>query len=1198
MPKSIPCSVEFLDVGYSLKKIQILGGSFNPAAPPDKVPITDYLLSQNFRMDFPGQLRSRFGFVQKFSIPMPSSGSAISVGLASGVEGDWYVADSVGDLFYDFNPTAIATRLSANRTGFVFLNDFMWVMNSAVQGRHNATYGWQPWVVLAPITACVAAAGPADATGPNGTYQFWVTYQLSDLSQESDPSPASNAVALVNQDVLLTDLPICPQTPPPGLTWYRNIYATGGTLGQAYLIGTVMDNTSTSATTAGTGAGGAGLGVGLAQWNDISATDNGQVMPTTNDPPPGNGTPVINGAGAYGMTGPYFSRLIAWNTLAHPNRLYWTDPDLPQYWPGSLATSATGNWVDVGSDGEQIIWCTMHTGVLVIYKERSIWMLVGDPDSGYLQICTDEIGLCSPFAVTPAGAVDYFVGPNGLKQFNLSVVIDITGELRPLFSNQLTNAGSLTTPGSILPGPNYLTNTLDAYAVALGYGMGKLYVGYAEQGGPASGCLLIHAEGKWSYYRTAMGVNPFQAFVFDGVMVAGLTGSTIANAALAYNLDDFRGCFNQDPSATPIECVYQSHYEDCGMPDNQKVWLEAVLDIQLAGDVADIYVGLDNGTTGLTYVASIGTAVMGGTASNRFSISLALALNGTTGAIELKDPASSTQKPCLARNLSVAIYVEDNYGVVIENVYLYYYEEARLAMAASTIPMDLGIGKDKQCKELELDIDASGGPVDVQVLSDLPGNALAVRATPQVPSGGRAIKRFPFPDQEGYLWQVSLAAAGGPFRLYSARLLMRVFGVYVEAYESAAGFVYDTKQESFESLVTKVPRLYAIALAASPIKRVREISLQIETYGSNVTCALLSDLPGETMAVVSSTVVNTGDSGRRYWRIPLPTPLGDATGWIEGRMFQMQFSGTGTFKLYEAAIELLAMGIYIEAYEAAGGAVYDSRETDFTSQKPKEARELELDIETTGDVTATLYCDLPGYVMTQAYQSTEVSTTGRQQIKLPLTVGDIPFLYPIGRAFRLVISGESAFRLYGAKLRLREFGCYLTSDEASGGGVWDSTPMDMESERVKTYKRVELDIQTDGTSPVTVAILTSQAGGVMTEIYSSTINTMGLRTPYVYNIPPGIRGRLIEIIVSGNGARLWNGRVWWKPLNEPEAKWQWTPLPIPPTAPQWADAPFPVGPTPPTTLASDPAQWTWGRFGEVDETPSNFTWIPVDFSVQ
>lgn len=1167
-------------MGYSLKKMQIVGGGFSLDPPGDKVPVTQALLLQNFRMDRTGQYLSRYGFDQTTSIALSTPGNAISVGLTGGIEGDFYLAanDTARSLFFDFNPIAIATGFDGNRVAMVFLNAWMWVMNQGLQGRHNSTYGWQPWLVLAPLTACVASAGSADANGPNGTYQFYVTYQLSDLSQESDPSPVSNSIALAAQDPILGSLPICPQTPPPGLTWYRNIYATGGTLGQAYLVGTVSDNTTTivafNATDFAANAG----SVELPEWSDISATDEGQVMPTTNDPPPP----------AAGMVGPYFSRLMAFNTVAHRNRLYWTDPDLPQYWPGSAPTSATGNWVDVGSDGEQIIWCSMHTGCLVVYKERSIWMLVGDPDSGYLQIITDEIGLCTPVALAPAGAVDFFIGPNGLYRFNLSVVENITNEIRPLFSNNLTNAGPLTPPGSILPGPDYSSNTLDAYAVALGYAMGKLYIAYSEQGGPASGCLLVHADGKWSYYRTALAINPFQAFFFDGVSMHGITGATTANTALAFNLDDFRAWYTQDPSSTPIACVYQSHYEDSGMPDNDKVWLEAVVDIELDGDTADVSVGLDNQPA----TASVGSI----TATGRVSVSFPLATE--LGIPVVRVAGSTSQQDALAKNISIAISVAANHQVIIHNVYLYYYEEARLAASASTIPTDLGVGKDKQCKELELDIDASGGAVDVQIFSDLPGNALAIVASPVVAEAGRAIKRYPFATADGYLWQVSLTAAAGPFRLYSARLLMRVIGVYVEAYESAAGFVWDSLPEAFESLITKVPRLYAIALAAAPVKRAREIALEIETFGSDVTATLLTDLPGNSMAVRNTSTVNTGAAGRRFWRIPLPTPLGDATNWIEGRLLQLQLSGAGTFKLYGAAIEVLAMGLYLEAYEAAGGAVYDSREIDFGSQKPKEARELELDIETTGPVTATLYCDLPGYVMTQVSQFTDVSTTGRQQIKLPLTVNAIESLYPIGRAFRLVISGEDAFRLYGAKLRLREFGCYLTGDEASGGGVWDSTPMDMESERVKTYKRVELDIQTDGTSPATVAILTTQAGGVLTEIYSSTIETAGVRTPFVYPVPPGIRGRLLQIIVSGTGVRLWTGRVWWRPLNEPDAKWTWTALTIPPTPAQWADAQFPVSPTPPGSLTADPAQWQFAKWLEVEESSNTFTWIDVPFTVQ
>jgi hypothetical protein len=743
---------------------------------------------------------------------------------------------------------------------------------------------------------------------------------------------------------------------------------------------------------------------------------------------------------------------------------------------------------------------------------------------------------------------------------------------------------------------------------------------------PNPGMLAVYfeSEERWMYHRNAVGMSRFYGFLFDGVMMIGLTGSTPVDAtsnAVAYNVDDFRGFLQQDEPLTgstgvAIECVYQSHFEDVNYPDNEKMWLEIVVDYLLGNtNTANVLVGYNNFAP-----ATVGTLTA--TAGLRKQVSFLLGTDGV-----------------LAKNISVQLDTFLNAPCEIHNVYLFYYLEARRALAASTIPIDLGSPLVKQCKELMLDIDASDGAVNINIYSDLPGNTLAVRQTPSaVTTSGRAIIKFPFSVTEGFLWRVALTAAtSGTFRLYGARLLMRPIGVYVEAYESAAGFIYDSEPHSFESLLTKIPRAYAIALSATPIKRFREISLEIETFNENVTVSFLTDLPGNTEVVRSTFTVNTALLGRRYVRLPLPLAIGTAawvvgttyalnafcsyagnswqslagtnlgntpsttsTWWqplpIEGRICRLQISGTSKYVLYDAAVELLPVGLYIEAYEAAGGAVYDSREMDFGSQKPKEARELELDIETTGAVTATLYCDLPGYTMVACYTNTGISTTGRQKVLLPLTLDAAPYDYPIGRFYRLVITGTNAFRLYDAQIKLREFGCYLVGDEASASpiGVFDTTPMDCGTERLKEFKKIELEIQTDSTGTATLNLWTDQPAGSLTLQFTTTINTGATRQSVKIPMTSGIRGRLVQVEVTGCGVRLFNGRIWTRAFNDPKSQWTWIPMPIPPTPGEWAWAKFPVNPTPP---ANDLSQWIWGKFMSVTETPDTWTFVDVPFEV-
>jgi hypothetical protein len=1305
--------------GYQRKSIQILGGGFNCLPPADKVPVTDYLLAQNWRVDRQGALVSRFGYSSKFSIA--GAGMAHSAAVHGGIDGDYYVGCNsqfglalTSSLYWNFNPTAIATGFDGNRIGLAAMNGWMYVMNRGNQGRHQAALGataMQTWNLAPPTTSATAAAastpstvtsvtyayaclgGPvythsltingtrytcndgyivpwtgvwvgytaltialllcqaaqldpncsvqpgatagqvlitplvagavvavtgsdgnaaaslsvgAVSTLPNGTYTLYVTFGTADQTMESNPSPVSNPVTAANQTIGLTTVPVSAD-PRVGL---RNIYAIGGTLGQCYLVGTINDNTTTTITLS---------------FTDLSATDAGIVMPTTNDAPPA----------AAGMIGPLFARLFAWSTVENVNRLFYTDPNLPQYWPGA-ANPAVGNWVDVGDEGEAIVWCTMHTNLLVIYKEHSIWMLLGDPDTGTLQRVTDEIGISGAFAVTAAGLIDYFAGSGGIKIFDMDRVVDFSGEVLPLFQAGTVNTGPLTPPGSIQPGSAYNAHSIFPYAVALGYAMGKLYVACAETWlGPAGDGLLpgrmdqtksgrriitgdsfsyyvlvYHQESRrWFYHRNfvPMMAGPF-GFLFDGAVMAAL-GGWVGQAALGVNADDFRYAPTNDVGAPGIECVYQSHYEDAGSPDLQKVWLEVAIDYEFAGDTATVSVGYDsNSASGAGQMAAVGSI----TGTARQSAAFALGAGGAG---------------VRAKNISILVDSIASAKLIVHNVYLYYYEEARLAMTAATLPGDLGVGKVKQCKELQLDMDASGGAVSVELSTDLAGSAVTFApassivgggaagnsiAPPPLPNnqlevrrtltaaagGGRALMKYPFPQTDGYLWRLALRALAGPFRLYSARLLMRVVGVYVEAYESAAGFVWDSMELTFETAITKIPRTFAIALAAIPIKRFRAVSLEIETFGQNVTLSFLTDLPNNAQAVRASTVVNTGQAGRRFVRVPL---AGLTNSLVIGRLCRILLSGSSKFILYELAVELLPVGVYIEEYEAAANAVFDSREQDFGSTKVKEARELELDMEVDGPgpVTASLYSDLPALTMgSPAAFTAEIAATGRRQtVRLPLTVlGNTPFAETFldFRLLQLILSGAGAFMLYGARVKIREYGCYLTPDEAAGGALWDSTPLDLGTQRVKAVKRLEIDLRTPA-GAVTVGVLTSQSGGMAVE-YIFTVNTAGARKTVNVPLPPGVRGQLLQVQIAGAPVALYAVRAWVRPLNEPDAKWAWADLPVEPTKPEWTWSAIPVDPTPPGAAAS-PAQWIWGKVLPVEDTPDTWTWIDVPFEV-
>jgi hypothetical protein len=213
-----------------------------------------------------------------------------------------------------------------------------------------------------------------------------------------------------------------------------------------------------------------------------------------------------------------------------------------------------------------------------------------------------------------------------------------------------------------------------------------------------------------------------------------------------------------------------------------------------------------------------------------------------------------------------------------------------------------------------------------------------------------------------------------------------------------------------------------------------------------------------------------------------------------------------------------------------------------------------------------------------------------------------------GRSIRLIVSSLAGFRIYKAQVRHARVGRYLA---AAAGDALSTLEFDWQSERTKAYKQIEIDMSADGT--VTLSVLTSQSGPMAVE-YTTTLTTPTGREPLRIHLPPGLRGRLLRLkLTSASAARIFRLRVWARPLNEAQAQAQWTwldypleesdvlpawtDIPVPETPAQFTWTPLPVNPTPPGSLSTDPAQWQWGKFLQVEDTPQTWTWVDVPFEV-
>ena len=1069
-------------MSYEKKSLRLLGGSLNILSPGDKVQPEDGIQMQNWRADQQGSLRSRGGSAVVTQI----AGVQKIHSIAQRGSLFYYGADT--SLFRAGNAAAIATGFDGNQVGMVPMNGYMWCLNRGNNGKDDGTT-FSEWQIAAPTTAPVFEAFQPQGAGafqPSGTYVLYYTY-FDNNGNESAPSPPSVPITTPDAagDYIFMGCTCSSDPTVAGI----NLYADGATLGDIYQVDSAPGN-----------APGSVFQLAFSE-SDADATTEGIILQLDFDPPPP----------ASILAGPYFSRLLAGCSAEHPNRMWWTKPDQPGYWPGSLDDdNNTAQWVDIGDDGEALVAITVHPRSAVIYKERTVWILYGDPDTGTLQQAHATIGLRGPRAVANAGDKDYFAGTDGaIHSFDLSAVGNVSGNVQPLLQGLITQQG--LDSSTYVCGPIYAYGTTEA---ALGFGNGQLWVSYFESyqegltvfpnGGNSNTLVLNTLTGKWYSLR----VQPASSYVtgvnggFNELYYAGpdMWGA-LGNLILDFQLGDFTMDFN---SASLIIHVYQSPFLDCGAPDNTKVLLEVVIDAQMnptgGADELTVFLHYDNGSRAGETLTSTLTCI------GREKLHIPMP----------EDPDLPGRR---CTNFSIEITCAAENEVFLHSVYVYYYVEPRMALVVSTIPAYLAGGKLVQTKELQIEIDTSQGPVLASWSSDLPGNALAVQDRNTIPvSAGQRNFQLPFLSVvEGRLFQLLLQATAGPFILYGAKVLARVIGVLVEAYEAAAGFVWDSQEHTFESGLTHIPRTLGIALYANPIKQARELELQIDTIGP-VTVVLMSDLPGNIVEQRFTTTVNTNNVGWRVVKILLPTVF-SASGAIEGRIWRLQLSGTSQFKLYNIGLEILPVGVYVEAYEAAAGAVFDSRAMDMGTPKAKEAREIELDIDTAGAVVQ-LIGDLPSLALARQFQQS-IATSGRQKIMLPLP------LFPEGRLFQLVISGSNSFKLYGARLKLRAFGVYVTADEAAGAAIWDSTQLDLGSPKAKQFRELEFELWTYG--PVTIAVYFDLFGNTQTINQTLTADTsaqgrrkvlMPLEQPlYPY-------GRLMRVTIGGSAAfKVFGARV-------------------------------------------------------------------------
>jgi hypothetical protein len=610
-------------------------------------------------------------------------------------------------------------------------NDTPWVDTIATPSAVLMPTSGVAGAPAAPGTAPIAEGGFAvDASaGAVGTYQYYRTF-VNSAGLETNPGPVSAEVTPSNGLVDLTW-----DAPPAGQDIVRQrLYREGGTLGNAYQVIEFADATTTSYTDGAP---------------DLQLTLVGIEMPTTNDPPPSGVA-----SDDMGIAGPYFNVLAAWKN----GRMYWSQNGIPLF-PASQDNAETGNWTQVGLPDDSIKDMTLHTEVLAIYKQRTVWTVYGDIVTGQLTETEATSGIIDKGCVTKAGGFDLALGPDGVYRFDMYAIKCASDKLAPVFMGKrwLKPGFSDIVAGQrgqdLLGTPQYPFACYQNGTAVLGNGGGS-------PGDIIGAAFLYHPEiDRWASFTSNFGIALTTAIPF------GNKYTWFAGDAEGYLLMS-RQVAGTAPS------VWQTRFLDQGLGDQAKDYQEVVIDAELNGATMNVWL-LFNATDTAGPLSSVPApykASFTGTSRQKFYMPLPDDW-GDDGPYHISvrteiDPLDPTGDPTQGGNVPPAV----------QGLYIYWSLEERDASIRSTQVLDFSSERVQMAQRFEAD---TVGQFNIEISTDLP-DGLSPRFTFDGPESDRDIYEFRVPPNlRGRLWRLRATpqGAGTPTgRVYSIRAWMREVG--------------------------------------------------------------------------------------------------------------------------------------------------------------------------------------------------------------------------------------------------------------------------------------------------------------------------------------------------------------------------------------------------------------------------------------
>ncbi len=817
------------------------------------------------------------------------------------------------------------------------------------------------------------------AASLSGTGQYYVSF-VDDMAHDSLPSPVSNSLTLLNQAARLDSIPVS----PAANVLARYIYRQGFGVSAPLRVGTILDNTNAG------------------PWVDPTSNDqaegDGIYMPTNRTPPPA----------ARGVIGPFFGKLVCFNTALHPSRYFWTPAGIPWAFFGS-DSEEIGDWEDAGGDDDEILGATDHKTILVLYKRRSIWRIPGDPVNVDAVKTNGNIGAVGPSAFCSDGAVDFVVSAEGVYLYNLDEEQKISEAIDPIFKGDSVQLA----PGEIIP-------PIEPTAIGtccIEIANERLRLSYPEVGHSTPNVVLIYNKttGSWAQERYS-GVG-FSALAYWGTGLP-MTGGAPGGAWYALEM-------GPDDNGSPIALRWQTKAFDQGLPDINKWYSDIEIEAWLApptmgSATLTLKLVLDNGAT----VITLGTATVNQFTKKTFAFRVP-----ENPAVPI--PAGGTDYGYRALNAAIRVEGNATAELIIGGVYLHWYPEERLAHTFDSGPTNFGIPERvKQVDYLEFYSTASGQQLQRTLASDLPGRVLTIRDQANMGSPtGRGDTRFRLAsviEGRNFRLTVNDSPSGAPFQLHQVRARMRPIGEYIDG----------TNGEFYES-----PEF---AVAPARVGELKDFLLDYDVSGAGGYIQIFSDLPG-TALTVRRTIPLPAQTTRGVYVFPLESAADAASDFLPtGQLFKVRIypPAGGILRLHgRAQFRGRLIGVY---FNGTNGEVFQTQPIELFGGLAI-AREILCTMEAPGPMTLQIATEIPAQDVRTLTTLTLDASGSLRRIPLSARVpGNTK-----GILWQFTLSGPYITKLFELKIMGRRL---MTN---GSGWDWAQVPMEPTS---STWANIDMPV--------------------------------------------------------------------------------------------------------------------------------------------